>query len=403
MSEANLIVGGGGGVPIRSIAWFPHGTPHDITINGARYLRSGFVETDPAKFDAQIWGDTPGLLWRLITPPGTSAGSTRRCMDIESNGPGDILVALFDVGAVGAEHPRVMRSPDGGLSWNLYQLSTLNMEGNCFYQVAYGAAKFVLVGGSGKIATSVDGITYTPRNSTVGAALFCVKFNGSMFVAAGQGVIVTSTDGLNWVSRAVPTGIAGQIITGVEFGNNTWIVCTQSGDIATAPADGSVWTIQSSGIVSGAVFFDAETSKFYLTGGGRAASSSDGIAWFVITTVGGPVHVSANATKMLKLGGYFFWVESSYIGGLVRSKDLKALSEVFIANPKFPAVYPTNLNWVKRLQNGKLMLNQFESGGLVLYQGNLSPFAGAVIATAHTIDYQYNRPEPLLVGYSRIS
>jgi hypothetical protein len=401
MSEANLTAGGGGGVPIRSIAWFPHGTPDDVTIEGARYLKSGFIETDPAKFDAQIWGDTPGLLWTPFASAGIGGG-TRRVMDIESNGAGNILIAVCD--AVAEQDPRLLRSIDGGSNWTVFS-SFVGLTGLGFSSVAYGASKFVIVGEQGKILTSPDGAAWTLRASNVTAGLFSVTFNGSMFVAVGQGVILTSPDGISWLPRTVPAALSGVIITNAEFGNNTWMVADQSGTVATAPADGSVWTLRPTPDISSGLFFDSETALFYAYGHRRAHSSADGLSWLVITTTDGPDNVSSVDTKMLKIGAYFYWVDSRF-GALVRSKDLKAASPVYAAQATLTPNYPANPTWVKRLKNGKLLLSYYmgASNSLNLHQGNTAPFAGAVIRTAHDLpDVASSYSQASLPGYSRIS
>ncbi|HZE10299.1 MAG TPA: hypothetical protein VE034_01805, partial [Burkholderiales bacterium] len=63
-------------------------------------------------------------------------------------------------------------------------------------------AQNVVVGDSGTILTSPDGITWTPRTSGVTASLKRVRCANNQFVATGLGVILTSTDGVTWTQTA---------------------------------------------------------------------------------------------------------------------------------------------------------------------------------------------------------
>ena len=47
-------------VEISESAYFSEGLGIDITINGARYLQAGYVETDTSTFDTSIHGLTAG-------------------------------------------------------------------------------------------------------------------------------------------------------------------------------------------------------------------------------------------------------------------------------------------------------------------------------------------------------
>ena len=402
MSEANLMVGGGGGVPIRSVAWFPHGTHDDITINGERYLKSGLLETDTTKFDNTIWGDTRGLLWRPLADF-SFGGQPCRVMDMESNGAGDILVAVTNQ-ATGGGNPRVLRSTDGGVTWSVYALNLSGMADLGFQSIAFGVGRFVLVGDLGKIATSEDGMNYTLRTVPVNVGLFGIHYNGAIFVAVGQGCILTSTDGIAWVSRTVPVALSGVVITNVVFGNNTWMVTDQSGTIATAPADGSTWTLRATpSIGCNNLFFDSETARFYAYGGTRSMSTADGISWLLITNTEGPSGTSILG-KMFKLGGYYYWADAR-TNTLVRSKDLKSHSPIYVASLIFgSATQPGSVNWAKRLLNGKLMLNHHiaSSSNLTLHQGNNFLFAGSVLRVQHDSNNVSLRHHSLQ-GYSRIS
>ncbi len=77
--------------------------------------------------------------------------------------------------------------------------------GNILYSVAWAGNQWVAVGETGAIYTSVDGETWTKRNSGTSKGLRCVLWTGSMLMAVGDsGVVATSSDGLEWTARQSP-------------------------------------------------------------------------------------------------------------------------------------------------------------------------------------------------------
>ena len=80
---------------------------------------------------------------------------------------------------------------------------------------------YVVVGSSGTILTSSDGISWTSRTSGTSNGLYGVTYGNSTFVAVGQtGTILTSSDGTSWTSRTsgISTGLYG-----VTYANSTFV------------------------------------------------------------------------------------------------------------------------------------------------------------------------------------
>jgi uncharacterized delta-60 repeat protein len=85
----------------------------------------------------------------------------------------------------------------------------------------------VAVGTSGKIFTSTDGASWTPRNSGTTSILQKVAHANGRWIAVGGNdeggssiVILTSDDGITWTPR--PAGTNGQL-WGVDYGDGVWL------------------------------------------------------------------------------------------------------------------------------------------------------------------------------------
>jgi hypothetical protein len=105
-----------------------------------------------------------------------------------------------------------------------------------------GAGMFILVGLAGKIRTSPTGLTgaWTDRTSGVATALTCIASNGTIAVVVGaSGVIRTSTDGITWTART--SGVATSL-GGVAATDNYFVIVGAS-NVMLASADGITWVL----------------------------------------------------------------------------------------------------------------------------------------------------------------
>lgn len=103
-------------------------------------------------------------------------------------------------------------------------------------------APLVIVGSTGKINTTVDGITWTSRASGVATDLNGIAFSASLslYVAAGAaGVLLSSPDGITWTARASGTAVA---FVGVVWDQVSaqFVACTTTGVVKRSP-DGVTW------------------------------------------------------------------------------------------------------------------------------------------------------------------
>lgn len=118
------------------------------------------------------------------------------------------------------------------------------------FGMGYGNGLFVTVG-TGSVATSPDGVVWTPRSLPSPGGLFwalsSVAWNGTRFVIVGSlgdsvGAILTSLNGIDWT---VSTPFAMAALRGVTWGNGLFVavgsVPVGAGKVYTSP-NGLDWT-----------------------------------------------------------------------------------------------------------------------------------------------------------------
>jgi hypothetical protein len=72
--------------------------------------------------------------------------------------------------------------------------------------VAYGNGLFVTIGWEGGVATSSDGINWTPQDAGAGNSPGSICFGNGIFVGTGpSGTMLVSTNGTNWSVHGVVT------------------------------------------------------------------------------------------------------------------------------------------------------------------------------------------------------
>jgi photosystem II stability/assembly factor-like uncharacterized protein len=146
---------------------------------------------------------------------------------------------------------------------------------------AYSGSIYVLVGASGTILSSPDGITWTARSSGTTNGLNGVYWSGTEFIAVGAGGIMTvSPDGINWTLRNSGTGVT--LSTG-KFLNGQHIL-VGVGIIRTSP-DGISWTSRTTGTANQLNEVTWTGTQYIVVGhGGVALSSPTGETWSLYST-----------------------------------------------------------------------------------------------------------------------
>jgi hypothetical protein len=247
------------------------------------------------------------MIWEAQTAAAPFAGS------FFAAAFGDDLYLL--VGASG----EIETSPDG-VAWT--KRTAAAAFGGIFSAAAYGNGTYVIAGASGEIQTSPDGINWTHRNAAAayGGQFLGAAWNGELFVLVGEtGEIQTSPDGITWTNRANDGGFVGDF-NAITHGNNLFVAAGTSAEIQTSP-DGITWTAQTAdppfaGSFQSAVFGDG---KYILTGAtGEIQRSLDGEIWQNQT----PAGAFAGTFSSSVFGNEIFVIMGSS-GEIQRSSDGK--------------------------------------------------------------------------------
>ena len=142
-----------------------------------------------------------------------------------------------------------------------------------------------MVGSSGTILTSLDGITWTAATSPTSQDLLGITKGalGSqpLFVAVGKaGTILTSPDGKAWTaSISGTTADLYGVARGTASGNPIFAAVGNSGTILTS-SDGTSWTPRTSGVTASLRGVTNSGFIFIAVGdGGTVVTSQDGIGW----------------------------------------------------------------------------------------------------------------------------
>jgi hypothetical protein len=171
----------------------------------------------------------------------------------------------------------VATSPDG-ITWTQRSMPVVAN----WTAVTYGGGQFVAVTNGAVAATSPDGITWTARVLPTTANWAALAYGGGVYVAVsvGTAVALTSPDGITWTQRTLPATIAWY---GLAYGNGMFVTTanTSGVTIATSP-DGTTWTQRSmpvTGTYRSVTYGGGLFMAVSATSGAVAVSSPDGITW----------------------------------------------------------------------------------------------------------------------------
>ncbi|MBU2098134.1 MAG: hypothetical protein KKD00_05190, partial [Gammaproteobacteria bacterium] len=272
MSETNL-GGSGSGSMLGETKMFDSNVPHDFTNEDGRWLRTGFIETDPAKFDTDFWAESVATYWT------DGYSSSTFLTDVAANSSGIVVVTRG-----GGTGGGILRSTDFGKSWAEITVPgfSAGMFLRCIKWIG-SLSLFVAVGDSGRIVTSPDGLNWTTRASGLTTNhLMAFEHNGTVFVAVGTaGEILTSSDAMNWIKRTSGTG---QNLQSVCFGNGIWFAggAANANNSCRSLNQGATWVTVSVDVstnagINGAVH---DGTQFVLTARSKGIyKSTDAATW----------------------------------------------------------------------------------------------------------------------------
>lgn len=179
--------------------------------------------------------------------------------------------------AVGNEG-RLFTSPDG-LSWSPRPSpSTNNLR-----SVAYGAGRFVAVDEAGGLCLSSNGVDWWLQAGVTTESLYGVDYAAGRFVVVGNhGTILTSTNATLWQPAASRTGAR---LHGIAYGNGLFVASGRVGTLLTSP-DGLVWTPQNTATTSYLQSVAFGNGRFVAVGESALLASTDATNWVSAEPVG---------------------------------------------------------------------------------------------------------------------
>lgn len=179
----------------------------------------------------------------------------------------------------------ILSSSDAGATWAVRLVESTEGE---LTGVTYGNGLFVAVG-TGRILTSPDGISWTPRKTDNAMFLRGIAFGNGKFVAVGaDGLILTSTNGIDWAQPASPTTRTFNAIT---FGQDVFVAASvpqaSNGQFLVSP-DGVNWQVFSSGTLDTINSIAYGAGSFVAVGSaGKVLTSTDAMTWTTRPTTSG--------------------------------------------------------------------------------------------------------------------
>lgn len=154
----------------------------------------------------------------------------------------------------------------------------------------YALGKYWIVGNL-VVLSSTDGVTWSTVSlgiSPPSTTFNNIKFlNNTLIIVGASGTIVTSTDGINFTSRTSGTSASLQ---SVAYGNNIYVVVGNNGVIRTS-TNLVTWTSRNAGALATEDINDIAFASYRFvvvaTGLGNTGYSDDGITWVTGTTSAG--------------------------------------------------------------------------------------------------------------------
>ncbi len=252
--------GGGGGsaasltITADSPATVAGGSP--VHLHAAGSGTPTWSLSGPGSLDATTGADV------VYTPPATTPGNEAATATVTAT-----------TGASSKQLSITLNETDGpGHHWQVALAA-----GGAWRDVAFGNGLFVAVGQNGALASSADGRTWTPHDSSDHSVWVSVAYAASIgWVALGAtGQVLTSPDGLSWTAQAALAGATDTVhfMNKIVYAKGVFVAAGDHQSFVSS--DGVSWTplaMQMHGLAfGGGVFVGAQ--------GAHLASSADGKHW----------------------------------------------------------------------------------------------------------------------------
>ncbi|MDD4911772.1 MAG: hypothetical protein PHP57_05705 [Sideroxydans sp.] len=243
----------------------------------------------------------------------------------------------------------IIKTSLDGITWTYRNSGTANNLSH----ISYLNGQFIVLGAAGTILTSPDAVTWAARTSATTAQLNSVTFGASTYVAVGAGgVVLTSADLLTWTPQ---TSTTINNLNGITFGNSMFIAVGDKATVLTS-ADAVTWTFNNSaslaatGNISTSNVISANLTTIYFANGKFvAAGTSPNVGYSGGNTMDCVVSSLDGAVWGLAKGG-----ASATIGSISANSSLLnfANGQLFWHSQLNPTVYWTSsdaVTWTQRL------------------------------------------------------
>ena len=203
----------------------------------------------------------------------------------------------------------VILASQNGVNWEVRESGVKEP----LYNIIWNGDLYVAVGGSYSkgcvILTSKDGVNWEKQSCEFYGELHGIVWNGSKFVAVGgrfqqfnpkEGIVLTSDDGVIWERSILPTEAD---MCGVAWGEGTFVAVGSNGQVFTS-MDGVNWAARFSGSIYTINDITYANNRFTAVGGstkGIVFSSEDGITWSVQADV-----VTAQLNSVMWSGSNYY-------------------------------------------------------------------------------------------------
>ena len=160
--------------------------------------------------------------------------------------------------------------------------STASIFDSSIYSVAYGDYRFV-AGGSGKIAYSSNGTTWTASTGNSSFIVYGIAYGGQFVAVGSNGVINYSSNGTSW-SNVTDTTFGTSSIRDVAYGGGRYVAVGENGRIAYS-TNGTSWTAATNSTYTSTIYgITYGAGKFVAVGAdGKMAYSTNGTSWTAVT------------------------------------------------------------------------------------------------------------------------
>ncbi len=216
---------------------------------------------------ARVYKSNDGKTWTKQTIPILTAADTLHGVAYDPTS-GRMVVSGRD--------GLIISSDDLGDTWTIRKAKVFNSPD--LYEVVFGNNMFLVVGETGEIWKSSDGISWT-KSASLHVGCRCITFgNGWFMVGSVPKKVYRSTDGINWTSKYL-----GGNIKAIHYGNSKWVAVGEK--IWTSTDNGASWTTQlfleECGIVTDLYCVTSAPGPSFIAAGdgGLMINSIDGITW----------------------------------------------------------------------------------------------------------------------------